>query len=150
MCGVPMLECPGVFTMPFVPEGWTSTSEGNLFELQPPSGDAAVHISVYSRSPTQLEPGQAERHLRKFVERRPIHGNLVLRSLAQKDEEQRAFARYQNWTEDGVLREWFAGCILWPTAMLMCTCNARPGNPALKEGEVMIASIFQGTEEGQI
>jgi hypothetical protein len=134
--------------MPFVPDGWTATSEGNLFELRSPSGDAAVHVSVYSRPPTPLEPGQAERHLRTFVERRPTHGNLVLRALPQKAEEQRAFAKYQNWTDSGVLMEWFAGCILWPAAMLMCTCNARPGNPALKEGEVMIASIFQGTEAG--
>ena len=46
--------------------------------------------------------------------------------------------------------EWFAGCILWRAAMLICSCNAAPGNPALKEGEMMIASIFQGTEPAEL
>lgn len=42
---MPMLECPVVFTMPLVGEGWTATAENNLtfFELAT-SKDAAVHI----------------------------------------------------------------------------------------------------------
>jgi hypothetical protein len=143
-----MLEFPGVFTLPFVPEGWTATSEGNLLELQPPTHDAAAHISVYQRAATQLEPGQAEGFLKTFVYREPPEGTVDLRVLPQNGDEQRAFAKYQNRSADGVVTEWFAGCILWPTAMLICSCNAPPGNPALKEGEMMIASIFQGTEPG--
>ena len=142
-----MLECAGVFTMPLVPDAWSATSEGDsFFELQPPTRDAAVHISVYRRSPSRLQPGQAEILLRKFVDRRPADGTARVTVVPQVGEEQRAFAKYRNRTDDGTLTEWFAGCILWPSAMLMCSCNASPGHAALKEGEVMIASIFQGTE----
>jgi hypothetical protein len=133
-----MLECPGVFTVPLIPEGWTATSEGgSFFELQPADREAAVHISVYRREPAALEPGQAESYLRKFVERRPPDGPVSVRVVPGEQDEERAFAK---------LTEWFAGCILWPAAMLMCSCNAPPGHGALKEAEIMIASIFQGTE----
>lgn len=146
---MPMLECPGVFTMPLVPEGWTATAENNLtfFELQPTSKDAAVHISVYHRpEPAALEPGQAEGYLRQFVNRTPTKGEPKLVVLPPKGEEQRAFAKYRNRDNNGRVSEWFAGCILWRSTMLMCSCNAAPGNPRLQEGERMIASIFQGTE----
>ena len=63
--------------------------------------------------------------------------------LARRPDEHRAFAKYLNRNDDGVLTEWFAACILWSSAMLMCSCNAAPGHPALKDGEVMIASIFR-------
>jgi hypothetical protein len=144
---MPMLECPGVFTVPLIPEGWTATSEGDsFFELQPPDREAAVHISVYRREPVALEPGQAESYLRKFVERRPPDDPVSVRVVPGEQDEERAFAKYRNRSDDGKLTEWFAGCILWPAAMLMCSCNAPPGHEALKEAEIMIASIFQGTE----
>jgi hypothetical protein len=147
MDAMPMLECPGVFTMPFVPDGWTATSDGDSFyELQPPSRQAAVHISVYHRAPSALEPGQAQGFLRKFVDQRPPEGDVQLTSMPPQEDEQRAFAKYRNRNDDGNLTEWFAACILWRSAMLMCSCNGMPGDAALKEGEVMIASIFQGTE----
>jgi hypothetical protein len=143
---MPMLEWPGVFTVPLVPDGWFATRSGNVFELQPPSNDASVHISLYERASTPLETGEAEAQVKKFVHLRPPEGDVQITSLPQKDQEQRAFAHFRNRADDGTLFEWFAGCILWPTAMLMCSCNAAPGNPALKQGEIMIASIFEGTE----
>jgi hypothetical protein len=142
-----MLECPGLFTMPFVPDGWTATSQGNLYELQPASRDAALHISVYPRAKqSDPEPGEAEALLKNFVYGRPPEGDVRIVALPQKGHEQRVFAKYRNRADDGNVYEWFAGCILWPTAMLMCSCNAAPGHAALKEGEMMIASIFEGTE----
>ena len=145
-----MLECPGVFTMPFVPEGWTVTSEDghSFFELQPPGRDAAVHISVYRRRiPTPLADGDVEAHLMKFVRLRPTEGSPTVVVVPPEPDEHRAFAKYLNRNDDGRLTAWFAACILWPSAMLICSCNAAPGHPALKDGEIMIASIFQGTEE---
>jgi len=97
-----------------------------------------------------MEQGEAKANPKKFVYRRQPEGSVVLRALRQKGDEQRAFAKYQNRSDAGVLTEWFASCILWPTAMLVCSCNAPPGNPALTEGEVMIASIFQGTEPAEL
>jgi hypothetical protein len=144
---MPMLECPGLFTVPLVPDGWSVTSDGNLYELQPASRDAALHMSVYPRTkPTDPQPGEAEALLKRFISSRPPEGDVRIVALPQEGHEQRAFAKYQNRTDDGKLHEWIAGCILWPTAMLMCSCNAAPGNAALKEGEIMIASIFEGTE----
>jgi len=142
-----MLECPGVFTMPFVPDDWTATSDGRLYELQPPTRDAAVHVSVYrSSTPTTPEPGQAEAFLKRFVYGSPPEGEVQVVVIPQEGHEQRAFAKYRNRAGDGSINEWFAGCIVWPSAMLMCSCNASPGHPALKQGEAMIASIFEGTE----
>jgi hypothetical protein len=144
---VSMIECPGVFTMPFVPDGWTATLDGNLYELQPPTRDAALHISVYRRSPpAEAQPGQAEAFLKRFVHGRPPDGDAKFIVLPQNGHEQRAFAKYRNRGDDGTISEWFAACIVWPSAMLMCSCNAAPGHSALTEGEVMIASIFEGTE----
>ena len=133
--------------MPLVPDGWTATSEGDSFyELQPASRQAAVQISVYRRAPAALESGQAEGFLRRFVNRRPPEGDVHTTVIPPEGDEQRVFAKYRNRSDDGTLAEWFAGCILWPSAMLMCSCNGTPGDAALREGEVMIASIFQGTE----
>jgi hypothetical protein len=95
-----------------------------------------------------MEPGQAEALLRQFVDRHPTEGSVDIRALSQDGDEQRAFAKYQNRAEGGALSAWFVGCILWPTAMLMCSCIAPPGNLALEQGEIMIASIFQGAEPG--
>jgi hypothetical protein len=146
---VHMLECPGVFTMPFVPDGWTATSEKNntFYELQPPSRDAAVQISVYHRAePAAPTPGQSESFLMRFVRQRPTEGEVKVIVVPQVGDEQRAFAKYFNRDEKGQLTEWFVGCILWSAAMLMCSCNGSAGHPALKQGETMIASIFAGTE----
>jgi hypothetical protein len=145
---MPMLECPGVFTMPFVPEGWTATSdrEHTFFELQPPSRDAAVHVSVYRRTePRPLADGDAETLLMKFVARRPTEGSPQVVAPPPVGDEHRAFARYVNRDDGGQLWEWFAACILWPSAMLICSCNGKPGNGVLRDAETMIASIFEGT-----
>jgi hypothetical protein len=93
---MPMLECPGIFTMPLVPEGWTATSEANhtLFELQPPEGDAAVHISVYRRTEHEAPmPGEAEALLMRFVSQRPTEGSPRIIVLAPEREEHRVFAK---------------------------------------------------------
>jgi hypothetical protein len=145
---MPMLEVPGVFTMPFVPDGWTATANGDsFFELEPPDRSAAVHISIYRREPTALVPGQAQSYLDRFIYQSPTDGTPSVVVLPAEGQEQRVFATYRRRMEGGNLHDWFAGCILWPSAMLMCSCNAAPGNGALKQGETMIASIFQGTEE---
>lgn len=145
-----MLECPGVFTVPFVPKEWTATAKKDMtfFELQPATKDAAVHISVHHRSaPSALQPGQAEAFLRRFMNAEPVEGNPQLVTLPQDGDEQRAFAKYRYRDAEGRLSEWFAGCILWPTTMLMCSCNAAPGSQRLDEGERMIASIFRGSTD---
>jgi hypothetical protein len=145
---MPMLECPGVFTIPLVPDGWTATSEhsNTFFELQPATRDAAVHISVYDRSePAVPEHGEAEGFLMRVVQRGPTEGEVKVIVVPQEGEEQRAFAKFFKRDDRGSLYEWFAGCILWSKTMLICTCNAPPGHPALKQGEEMIASIFAGT-----
>lgn len=142
-----MLECPGVFTVPFVPQEWTATAEKDrsFFELQPATKDAAVHISVYQRNAaTGLQPGQAEAFLRRFINGKPMEGNPQLVVLPQEGDEQRAFAKYRRRDAEGGLSEWFVACILWPATMLMCSCNAAPGSRRLDEGQRMIASIFRG------
>lgn len=134
--------------MAFIPDGWTAISEGGMtfFELQPPSKDAAVHISVYHRNPLPLRPEEAKTLLVKFMGTSPKGGLPRFVIIPDEPDEQRAFARYRARDDAGVVREWFAGCIVWPTAMLLCSCNAVPGTSALGDGERMIASIFRGTE----
>jgi hypothetical protein len=143
-----MLECPGLFTMPLVPDGWTAISERNntFFELQSSTRQAAVHISVYYRNqPARPAVGEAEEFLMRFVNRVPPEGPVRIVRVPPTEDDHRAFAKYSIRSDDGHLREWFAGCILWHEAMLICSCNAPPGHPELAEGETMIASIFYGT-----
>lgn len=141
-----MLECPGVFTMPLVLHGWSAAAVGaNVFELEPPDKRAALHIAVYRRPTMELHVGEAEAHLKRFVDARPTEGEVRTVIVPAQPEQQRAFAKYLNRSDEGSLTEWLAACILWPTAMLMCSCNAEPGNPHLRDAELMIASIFPET-----
>lgn len=65
---MPALECPGVFIAPLVPEGWTASGQpGRFYELEPPSKDAAIHISVYARDGRPLGDHEARDMLAKFM-----------------------------------------------------------------------------------
>lgn len=141
-----MLECPDTFTLPFVPDDWIAVAVNpSLYELQPPDKRAAVHISIYRRPESALSPGGAEGFLERFVSATKPEGQVHTIRVPPTPREQRVFAKYQARADAGVVFEWFAACILWPTAMLIGSCNATPGDPILGTAVTMIASIFEGT-----
>lgn len=145
------LEFPPVFTLDVVPEGWIVTSTHAprpFFELQPPDRSAAIQISVYPRDRSTLKSGQAKELLRTFMNVRPVEGNVRAADLPEAPHQQRAFAWYANRDEGGTLYEWYAVCILWPHAMLMCSCNASPGHAILGAAEIMIAAIQPSEADG--
>ncbi len=145
------LSFPPVFTLDLVPDGWIITSTGGprpFFELKPPDRSAAIQISVYPRDHSALKSGQAKDLLHRFVNVRPVEGSVRLAELPEAATQQRAFAWYANRDEDGTLYEWYAVCILWPHAMLMCSCNAAPGNALLGAAEIIIAAIQPHEADG--
>ena len=139
---MPSLECPGVFVAPAVPDGWTATGRpGEFYQLEPPSKDAAIHISVYGRKDRPLIDQEARDTLIKFLARALGSTGGEIRALDEGPRQQRAFSRLTKSDESGELQEWFAACIVWPKTMLICSCVASPGHDSITEAEHMFASI---------
>lgn len=110
---------------------------GQFYELLPPDGGAAIHISIYQRPDRPMDEHEARDALAVFVTK--------IRTL-RDGQQQRAFSRLVRPDDDGSPREWFAACIMWASYMLMCTYNGVPGSTHFPAAERMIGSIFP-TEE---
>jgi hypothetical protein len=137
-----MLECAGVFTAPFVPDGWTASGRpGEFYELVAPDGAAAIYISVYQRPDRPMEEHEARDALLVFLTKSIKSSGGEIRVL-RDGPQQRAFSRSVKADKDGNPREWFAACIMWPQYMLLCTYNAAPDSGHFPAAERMIASIF--------
>ena len=149
-CGidVPTLECPGVFSATEVPDGWAASGQpGQFYELEPPSKDAAIHISVYSRDGRPLGDHEARDMLAKFMARALGLTAGQIRVLDEQPRQQRAFAHLSTPDESGELQEWLTACILWPSTMLLCSFVASPGHGSLTEAERMFVSITPAAGE---
>ena len=140
------LECRGVFVAPFVPDGWTGSQEGErTYALQSPMGDAAVHISVYSREPGPITGDDAHDMLHKFLTEAVGTTAADIEVVDQRPTEQRAFSRFTHALDDAKpAARWFATAIVWPEHMLMCTYIG--GVQDLAAGEKMLASIVRPRE----
>jgi hypothetical protein len=135
-----MLECPGVFVAPFVPEGWTASgTPGEFYELVPPDGVGAIHISVYRRPDRPMEENEARDMLARFLAKLAPVGEIRIVNDGRK--QQRAFSRLIHQSEEGEPTEWFTACIIWPKHMLMCSYNSPLGQGDLPAAERMFASI---------
>jgi hypothetical protein len=145
---MPMLECPGVFIAPLVPDGWTASGQpGTFYELEPPSQDAAIHISVYGRDGRALGEHEARDTLAKFVASALGSTTGQIRALDEGPRQQRAFSQLNKPDDSGELKEWLTACILWPEAMLICSFVANPNHSSLREAERMFASIAPAARE---
>jgi hypothetical protein len=137
-----MLECPGVFLAPFVPEGWTASgTPGEFYELVPPEGSGAIHISVYRRPELPIQQGEARDMLAAFLAEGIQAASNEIRVISEGRGQQRAFSQLIHPNEDGELTQWFAACIIWPKHMLICTYNSPSGDGDLPAAERMFASI---------
>jgi hypothetical protein len=137
-----MLECPGVFLAPLVPDGWTATGDpGRSYELVPPGGGALAQISVYHRPKRPIPEHEARDMVASFMNKALGATGGEIRVVAKSRKERRAISRYTRPGSDGEPVEWFVVGIVWPATMLMCSCSARPGDPALTDAERMLASI---------
>ena len=95
-----MLECPDIFVAPFVPEGWTASARpGEFYELEPPTKDAAIHISVYRRNPGPLKAHEARDLLTAFVSKAIGAEQGQVNELDEGPKQQRAFSRLEVLTE---------------------------------------------------
>lgn len=131
-----------------MPDGWTASGRpGEFYELEPPSKDAAIHISVYSRDGRPLEGHEARDMLAQFLTRALGSTGGEIRALDEGPKQQRAFSQVTRPDESGEPQEWFTACILWPATMLMCTFTARPGHRSFREAEQMFASIAPAASE---
>jgi hypothetical protein len=138
-----MLECQGVFVAPFVPEGWTASgTPGEFYELLPPDGAAAIHISVYRRADRPMGESEARDMLAAFLAKIVDGPGVEIRVLHEGRKQQRAFSRLIHQSEEHGPTEWFAACIMWPKHMLMCSYNSPPGQGDLPAAERMFASIY--------
>jgi len=136
-----LLECPGVFVAPIVPEGWAASgTPGEFYELLPPEGPGAIHISVYRRPDLPMEENEARDMLARFLAKLGPGGEIRVVNDGRK--QQRAFSRLIHHSEEGEPTEWFTACIVWPKHMLMCSYNSPPGQGDLPAAERMIASIY--------
>jgi hypothetical protein len=137
-----MLECPDVFNAPFVPDGWTASGRpGQFYQLEPPTNDAAIHISVYERNDGPLKDHEARDALAAFLTKAILTSHGEIRALDEGRKQQRAFSRFIRADEDGEPEEWLTACIIWPRHMLICTFNSAPGHIDLPAAERMFASI---------
>jgi hypothetical protein len=131
-----------------VPDGWTASGRsGEFYELQPPSKDAAIHISVYSRDGRPLGDQEARDMLAQFLTRTLGSTAGQIRALNEGPRQQRAFSQLAKSGESGELEEWLIACILWPETMLICSFVAGPGHDSLTEAERMFASITPAASE---
>jgi hypothetical protein len=138
-----MLECPGVFTVPFIPESWVATGRpGEFYQIEPPESGAAVHISVYSRPQESIGEHEARDLVAAFATKAVGVAGSEIRVPRNSPAEQRAYSRFTRPNEDGASSDWFVACIVWPHAMLMCSYNGPAGHTAYAEAERMLASIF--------
>lgn len=95
-----MLECPGVFGA-LVPDGWTATGRpGEFYQLEPPSRDAAAHISVYGRE-GKLRDHEARDLLAAFVSKAIGASGGQIRELNEGQKQQGAFAQRSHPGNDG-------------------------------------------------
>lgn len=139
---MPMLECPNVFSL-CVPEGWNVTGEhGKFYELVPPQGGGALHISVYQRIEAPITKAEALDRLSRFLDNLTVvdGGDIVV--LAESDAQHRAVSRSrtvdpENGNEFGFL----AFLVLWKSHVLICSCTAAPESALLDEAEHLFASI---------
>ena len=137
-----MLECPGVFVAPYVPEGWTASgTPGEFYQLVPPAGQGAVHISVYRRPDRPIEENEARDMLAAFLTKAVRAPSGEIRVVQDGRSEQRAYSRLRQSDEDGP-NEWFTACIMWPKHMLICSYNSPPAQGDLPAAERMFASIY--------
>jgi hypothetical protein len=110
-----MLECPGVFTMP-VPDGWRALgTPGVCYELLPPRGAGAIHVTVFPPPPGRTpRPHEARALLSTFIGQiRPADPLVVINERAEGPV-QRAYARFDGTHENGLPAYWFAGTVLAP------------------------------------
>ena len=137
-----MLECPGVFLAPFVPEGWTASGEpGSFYQLEPPTQDAAIQISVYAKRDPGIGESAARDLLATFLTKAVGTTGGEIRVLDERPGQQRAFSRFTHPLDDGTPQHWFTACIVWPEHMLMCSYVG--GERDLEAAEAMLASIVR-------
>lgn len=136
-----MLECPGVFTMP-VPDGWRALgTPGVCYELLPPRGAGAIHVTVFPRHPAVPRPHEARALLSTFIGQiRPTDPLVVINERAEGPV-QRACARFPGAHENGLPAYWFAGTVLAPGRFLLCSSTTPPNDPLLDFAERMFARL---------
>lgn len=136
-----MLEHEGVFTM-LVPDGWTATRSQDTYELLPPSGEGAIHISVYDRRPAPLTEAETRDVVAPFIKRIVPEEPVEIRVLTESKDQHRAVARCSSADPNsGAAFDWLVFAVMWPRTMLMCSATAPRGSDFTNEAEVMLAAI---------
>lgn len=136
-----MLEHEGVFTM-HVPDGWKATRSEGTYELLPPNGEGAIHISVYDRRRAPLSEVESHDVVASFVRNIGPEESVEIRVLAESKEQHRVVARCSSTDPDsGVAFDWLVFAILWPRIMLMCSATAPRGSELTSDAEMMLAAI---------
>jgi hypothetical protein len=137
-----MLECPKVFSL-FLPDGWSVTGQpGKFYELIPPQGGGALHISVYQRLEAPITKGEALDRMSHLLGNLTVvdTGDIVV--LAESDAQHRAVSRSRTLDpENGKEFGFLAFLVLWKSHVLICSCTAEPESALLDEAELLFASI---------
>jgi hypothetical protein len=137
-----MLECPNVFSL-FLPDGWSVTGEhGKFYEIIPPGGGGALHISVYQRLDAPITKAEARDRMSRFLGNLTVveTGEIVV--LAEGDAQHRAVSKSRTLDpENGKEFGFLTFLVLWKSHVLNCSCTAEPESALLDEAEHLFASI---------
>lgn len=136
---MPTLEAPGSFVM-LVPDGWSATRDGGIYELTRPGEDGTAHVSVYGRRAGPLADDEVAAALGRFLASASAPPDVQIRVLKEGRNQHRAVAAFTS-TFDGQAFGSLAFAVLWKDRVLMCSCNASLGSPMLSEAEEMFATI---------
>lgn len=114
----------------------------STYELLPPSGEGAIHISVYERRAAPLTEVESRDVVASFVNNIGPEEPVEIRVLTESKEQHRAVARCSASDPDsGAAFDWLVFAILWPRTMMMCSATAPQGSDLTKEAEMMLAAI---------
>ena len=145
ICYMPVLECPGVFSMT-VNNGWNARRNTGAPTYELTCADdttVAIHISVYSRSDGAIRPTESrellELSLRTIGAER--HGDL--RVVPESGGVQRAFVECEGRDPTGgALFYSLVAIALWQQHFVVCSCSTtRRDSLRLREANRMFASI---------
>ena len=147
---MPLLEHDGVFTM-HVDQGWMATLAEDTYELLPPEGEGALHISVYERRTTEpLSEDEIRRCLGSFLENLDPDDDVDITVLAESAEQHRAVARCSSTDPaTGTTFDWLVFVILWPGSLIIASATVPPGSGLLATAELMFAGIAPVPRRGR-
>lgn len=124
-----------------VPDGWTATESDGTYELTSESRDGAIHVTSYKRRGGPIGDDEVKELVAGFVDGTGATEPVEIEVLREDESQHRAVTRFTV-DSDNATTAWLVFAVLWPQRLVMCSCTAQPGAPALDEAEQMFASIF--------